>query len=753
MAASQRPADVARDGYSGPDPIWTRLDLPGLGGIGAALLVFFASAIRSGLRPVDAIVGLGAIALTQVLPGAVIWRALRPRAGWLLEDLVAGFAIGSAVAVPVQVVAGLSHQRWLALALPLLLTAALLAVPSIRARVRDAEWAPTPWWFGPALGVISLAGLTTFRAYTAGNRLTWSPASVPHIDTFLHQALAGMLLNRGPVGWPTVVGEDLGYHWFGHAWMAQVSASSHVELDAVLMRILPAFIGVVTVAAIGIAGLRLTRSAKVGVAAATIATFATTVTPFGARWLADLVKPDSPTLGLGAPAFILLVVVLAMRWRGELSNAAYWLIVLLATVAAGSKGSTLPLVVAGLALALAAMWLWNRKLAKPVLVDFIVTTACLGAVMVVVFHGSSAGLVFDPEAGARQTATFTLLGSPAGRLAIVVALLVTPIATLARTAMGLFTVDTPEGRRDPLNWLLIGGTVAAAIATTVLAHPGRSQGYFVLTSLPLAGLASAIGMRNLWHRYGPETSRRVAGYCLAAGIAALYLGPTLLTSNVSGRPWRAVAISVVSLAALVAVAWFGRRVTAAGSLRNITMIVAGGWFAASCLGAFASYRTVAPEPHPPFTRNWPGAVTQGEVDTARYIRDHSKIDDIVMTNRHCWRIQSPFRNCDSRRWVASAFSERQSLVEGWTASPRATELAPQGRKSITIDYWKPNLLRLNDTFIAAPTAAARATLWRIGVRWVYMEYTQPHARTLAPYATLEFSSPDASAWKLLPPSP
>ncbi len=69
----------------------------------------------------------------------------------------AGFAIGSAMAVPVQIVAGLSHQRYLAIVLPRLVTVVLLAVPTTRRRVREARWGAVPWWFAPAVAVTSLA--------------------------------------------------------------------------------------------------------------------------------------------------------------------------------------------------------------------------------------------------------------------------------------------------------------------------------------------------------------------------------------------------------------------------------------------------------------------------------------------------------------------------------------------------------------------------------------------------------------------
>lgn len=103
---------------------------------------------------------------------------------------------------------------------------------------------------------------------------------------------------------------------------------------------------------------------------------------------------------------------------------------------------------------------------------------------------------------------------------------------------------------------------------------------------------------------------------------------------------------------------------------------------------------------------------------------------------------------DSRRWVVAAFSERQMLLEGWTATPRSTDLAPLGRQSIYIDYWKPELLALNDGFIANPDAAAAAKLSAMGVRWVFVDFTRPHARTLEPFAQLRFHTPGADVYEL-----
>lgn len=60
--------------------------------------------------------------------------------------------------------------------------------------------------------------------------------------------------------------------------------------------------------------------------------------------------------------------------------------------------------------------------------------------------------------------------------------------------------------------------------------------------------------------------------------------------------------------------------------------------------------------------------------------------------------------------------------------------------------------RKYDQFCQITTIAAVVVLvWDLGVRWVSVETTRPHADDLAPYATLGIRTPTAAAWKLSPP--
>jgi hypothetical protein len=369
---------------------------------------------------------------------------------------------------------------------------------------------------------------------------------------------------------------------------------------------------------------------------------------------------------------------------------------------------------------------------------------------------------------ARQTVLADwLAGLPSRRLVLLAAAAVL-VASLSRAALAFALPWFRDTRIDPLTWLLLGASIAGAVAPAIFSHPGRSQGYFFLTAIPLSALGSALGAARVARSFRPALLVAVGLLGAVGGIAASY-APWWVAGRLrphdSSQAWDlvfvwATVMGLVLVGGLVAGYALGTHPPEGGRQRRwvngaaagaavavATAFLVGGATSAArgVVGARAPVEAVV-------TTQTPNAVTQGQIDVARYIRDHSAVDDIVMTNRHCSVPRAPYHGCDSRRWIVTAFSERQALVEGWTATPRATRIAPNGRDSITVDYWKPDILRLNDGFTTAPTAQAQRRLWDLGVRWIYLENTMPHAATLEPYAVQRFSTADASAWQLLPPS-
>jgi hypothetical protein len=204
-----------------------------------------------------------------------------------------------------------------------------------------------------------------------------------------------------------------------------------------------------------------------------------------------------------------------------------------------------------------------------------------------------------------------------------------------------------------------------------------------------------------------------------------------------------IAILVVAAAGLTA--WIvgdsrSQRFRMAGAAMVITVLVGGVVIAGNAL--------LLPPPRPlaNVSLNTPLATSVGEIQAARWIRDHSGVNDLVMTNRHCVSPGAPV-NCDTRRFVVAAFSERQVLLEGWTATPMSAKLGPRGRDSITVNYWNQPLLKLNDGFIADPTEQAAQQLRKMGVRWIYVDHTRPYATSLEPYATLRYTAPGVDVYE------
>ena len=716
-----------------------------------ALAAWLALATSSDLPMSSALRLLAAVLVTQILPGALIWRAVRPRKGSWLEDLAMGFALGSVIAIAAQIVASTTRMSWLSTGIPLAVVIALVAIPVCRRRILEAQTSWEPWWFGPLVALTTVTAIPQVLDYFRRAPLTWASGfRQQHVDAYLHVALAGELAHRGPVAFPWVASEPLAYHWFSHAWVANLSVVSGVELDQTLLRFSPVFLPMVVAVIVATAAMRFSGRAWTGPLAAFLTLAGGDLSFFGEPAINHPLDPFSPSLGLSVPMLVALVVVLVCRWRGEARSGAFLLIPLLGLAAAGTKGSTLPLIVAGLATAVAAAVLFDRSRLRTLVPELLTVIACLGFAIVVIFHGSEAGLRVAPRLATAAQPLFDWLGGPKvvrTDLARAFVSVMVMFAVLARGAGLLLLVVTRKGRRDPLTWFLIGAGLAGAGALAVFAHPGNSQLYFAYSAIPLLALGSTLGLASLVERMGSTVLRPVL-IGLIGGVLSVMLAVWTgkVASSTEAIPQALhqleVAGGVLVVAAVLGALSVRPRWTALLGTVVVALLTAG----VTSFGITTVTTPTTPE-MPPVAAGMYLAVSRDQIDAARWIRDHSSISDMVMTNRHCDTPQAPYR-CDSRRWVVAAFSERQMLLEGWTATPRSTELAPIGRQSIYVSYWKPELLALNDGFIARPDAAAAAKLSGMGVRWVYVDHTRPYARTLEPFAHLKYHNPGVDVYEL-----
>lgn len=302
--------------------------------------------------------------------------------------------------------------------------------------------------------------------------------------------------------------------------------------------------------------------------------------------------------------------------------------------------------------------------------------------------------------------------------------LVTMVGTTAPFigVLGLFTSPT---WRDPRAHFLVGVAAAALVGPVVFASPSLNQAYFLLVAPPALVLAGVWGFHVLATRVDPARLPRLlalgalpglalAGLAVAAERNAWATVPTL--PNIGARIL--VLLLVIFLVSLVA-----HRADGAGRLVAVTTTLAVG-----CAFLMSWSWTLAAEPRALFRPDPPAQALIGPrgVEAARWIRAHSRADDVVVVNAHC--LLPPERpRCDRRNAWVSAFTERQVLVESWAYSRRAKlESERTGVGRMTMDFWDPGLLSLNDrAFTSRDPALLRQLRDQHGVRWMFADRRFP----------------------------
>lgn len=728
-----------------------RRELATLAPAAVFLLLVLQIATGHGAGHVElALAGL-VVLVTQVVPGALVWRLVRPVRGWLVEDLVMGLGVGAAMAIPLHLLTVAIGVRWLDLILPIGIVVALLSVPATRARIRSREIAPLPWAWGAIVALSSVGPLLGVLAmYT--QPLRWRGWASLYVDLPFQHALTGELMSQVPPHYPQVALERLTYHWFAHAWTAQVATVSDTAIDVLLWRFNPALLMIVAPLIIAIAAMRISGHVWAGPVAALVAYLLPDVVPWALGGMATpLTTPMSPTQQFATMMAGALLVLIAIRWRGEASRGALALLVLLLVITGGSKGSTLPVLLMGGLLACVAMLLLrSRERLRVVCLDTVATGVVLVLLGVFMFGGGNGGASLDfghDFVAGRGAAIVGRPFEPASPIGVVAGVLCVLVYLLApAAAFGLLAIR--KTRRDPLTWLLFGAGAAGIGALVGLTQPGQSQIYFYRAAEPFIVVAAAWGAAELLSRAGSPRKVLVGG--AATGVIALPI--TMLVFDRDGAPGVGGALSaLIALLALVAV---GAALTARFTRTRGAGLVAAGAVALLAAGTVPAVQGIlawAPPASAVSSEGKPGALHSGDVDALLWLRDHSDPDDRVITNNHCWRSQDD--PCDRRRFFVAAYAERQVLIEGWTYNRRASKLYADHGSSHFKDsqFWDQELLALNDGFIEDPSAESAQKLWDLGVRWVVVWDGAPHAETLEPYAEKVHEGTTTTIYRMVEP--
>ena len=716
-----------------------------------------------------------------VVPGTLVYRALRGSRGNLPEDVgfgaVTGFAlqlIGWALFV------GTGLGGWLRI-WPVLVIVPFVAVPRLRRywSLRSAE--PMRLAASWAIAGVMLVAVATIALASWAINPVLPATHTLFGDIYYHWANAAELRRTITPQQPQMAGNPLVYHWFSDAYRGSASMLSGVPLNLVMLRLW--MVPVVLTATLVIAGLARQVSGVwwSGPVAAVIAAVisSTSFWPAYTYGAFAIGYWGSPTLVFSIPVQAAVVSLLVDIARGVRLGRAWVLFAVLLPVATASKSSSLPDLIAGIGLAALVSWVINRRPPWTLIASGAAGLLVLAATATTLAGGEAgagiqvgAGFTFKPE-------FFWLADGPhvAGtggfwpaawlhmswrtRPVLLVLTLCLLISQIGRVDGVAILLRRPI-RRDLAAWLLAGVVVAGWGAGLLINHVANGEMYFMFSAIPagsaltawlLAVVAPAsrraltvVGGVVLGWAAGALLQRFGPGDHLPAGVS-----PSTVNPGGGGQAhwvahWRADLLGPVAALAGVlaagALIWWLARLRWPGVLAGagVAVLVAGGVVG---LGVDTTYRGLAaPATNalhgklPTHGRKGSFYVTEKEMRAAQWLARHAPTGDVVATNVHCENVVTT-AYCTSRSFWVSALSEHAIVLEGWAYQPAV--MAEHGHNGLPY-FQQPApdqaRLRVNDAAFTDATPAALAELRdKYHAKWLFADtragYVSPELARLA----------------------
>ena len=729
----------ARPAGAPPKPTRQRTDgglrgtAAGFAPLAVVLLVVAAALLASDTAPHDVAKYLGYTVWGVLLPGTLVFRALRRTPHTLVEDLALGAVTGLALELGAWAVLMALGVQEFAVLWPLAVVVPFAALPKLR-----RHWRPRGYtrvgrgWSWAVAGTVAITTGYLYRVFLSRNTvLPQSEESRLFIDLPYQLSLAGNAKHAFPLTLPQAAGEPLNYHWFAFVHEAMTSLVGHIDLPVVEMRLMIPALCALAMLVTAVVAWRVTGRPWAGPVAAllifAIGEFNATnpvSMPFGSPQTTLMVWA-SISMTYSQPLLLALIGVVGDGLRGNaghrgvpaLGRGVYVLAALFAFASSAAKATSLPVTLAGLALAGSAVLLTTRRIPWAVVGLGAVVAAGQLFSTAVIFRFHSYGLKAEPLVNIQGYWADPSHTRSAAVQVLVVA--VTWAAFLLNTQLRVVgTLPLLWQRRfrlDGTEWFLIGGAVAGPAVYLVL--NGWNSSYFTHAGLAFGVLLSAWGYCEVFERAALGVKARAA---LAVGTLVFVALSTYALSEHAER-WRDLALRaagvtrpdrtsyaglvplLVAAAVLVVTAlaagqlWrsVGRRITrlrGRGAVVVLTVALAAG---APTLLLDLNPRVQGPEVWGAYS------LPATKVQAARWIRAHSSPQDVLVTNEHCWypdRPAAPGDKCgNTHAFTLSAYSERSVLVEGWAFAPR---VMADG----TGKFWDPELLRENDQAVTGPTA-------------------------------------------------
>ncbi len=687
--------------------------------------------------------------LGVALPGFVLWRLIGNYGRNLVEDLAAGFAVGTAAQIIVYLAsAAVGLQAWSWVWAPVVLLIAF-ADSDVRARVWrrvDQPLRPLQAWLLAASTAIVV--LVVYRRGPGQFLPAYTDPLRSYPDLAFQQALAASAKYDVPIGTLWLGGKPMKYHTFYHQATAATAWATRIDLTDLIHSLtwLPLFL-----AGCGLVFALTTRFTPIAEAGATwagplavlIAGLGGAVQPLAGVGLGGISTAVaaylSPTQTLGVLIALAICVVVVDLLRTDRPRSRWVLLILLAMVASGAKSTILPLLGCGFAFAFLQLAM-SRRSTRTAFIGGALSFALFLGALVTIFGGSTWGTAAKPFQTFVQLAPYSMLaGEPHAKLLSAA----TTLLSWGLAASGLFFLG--RNWRDPATVFLGGFAVAGLLGTLMTTQSGISQLYFLRTAFPIIAVLAVVGLATLVERLGDRRSVVLVGAAGVLGLVALAVARSADLHGING-PWLLTGAALAAVAVVVAVGW-----KVARRPGNVWVALLAGAVAASMIGAaLVPLQALVSDKasNLVFAHPGRGGATAAEAGAARWLRRNSNPGELIATNAHC--IIERAGLCDSRHFWLAALSERPVLIEGWSYSNQANRIAlTTGTNPSLIPYWNLEDLAANDAAFKTPSPAAIERLRKAGVRWLYADNRAGEVSpALRNYVQLRHATEDVTIYEI-----
>jgi hypothetical protein len=709
-----------------------------------------------------------------VLPGTLVYRAVRGSHGNLPEDFGMGAATGLLALIVGWALCAATRLQTFLPAWPLLVIALFLAVPRLRRywRIPRDERRPLPVLWSWIIAGTALAVVLVAYGYWRDNPLP--PATMSYYqDLMYHLALVHEMTRSIPFQVPQLAGDTLRYHYLSDADMAAASMITKIPPAVVFLRLWMVPIGVITVFVCATIARQLTGKWQAGALGGATALFGLPLVlgSVTGAYGASPLSFASPSQTYGLPLLGLLILLAVDVMRGRRMGWAWVMIFPLALACAGAKSSTLPPLVVGLVLGTVVLWRRHRDRLGAGLALLGLTLAAM-LVGAKIFAGGGAGILaiqplsvldwFTPyrhTLGGADPIDGSLLLPPSVQhadlrgLAFIVFIIAWWVLLQAPRLLGLVALATPRTRTEPAAWLLGGVVVAGTGASWLFFHPSASEIYFFLSAAPFATLLTVWLLADQARNWRPV----VAG--LSAGLLWALLAPdgTPPANSKSAVEWAEALAKPLILTAVVAVVvglvvlliW--RAVSGRFAWRAVPAGLIAAVLGASLTAAVQS--NVQRDLRDPAPVQAKFAVSADEMRAALWLGENSGRDDLIATNVHCSPLTpAAGASCDARAFWVVGLSGRRALVESWGYTDQAVAANwVDNKRYILQPSPYPDRFALNQrVFAQGDPADVDRLRTEFHVKWLFADSRAPGgvSATLGRVAHLRYQAGAASVYEL-----